>query len=122
MGAAVAGASVAVFAFLTPLIAENISVDPATVMGGGGLTMGGILIHAVWRYLKRSDALQELQQKVAEATLRSLDAETGHREAERSHWRMVENKLLNQEKALERLDSGRFTPVSGIPLEPGVPR
>ncbi len=121
-GGAAVGIGVAVFALASPLLAENISVDPSTVMGGGGLTMGGILIHAIWRYLKRSEKIQELNEELVKEQLNAIREEKTHRAAERSHWNMVENRLENQTKALDRLDTGRYTPVGGIPLEPGVPR
>jgi hypothetical protein len=120
-----AGIGVAVFGTVAgTLLAENVSVDPATVMGGGGLTMGGFLLHAIWKYLNRHEKLQEIQEKVATAQLASILEERDHRAAERSHWNMVEHRLDSHTRMLERMDSGRYTPVEGIPLirEPGVPR
>ena len=100
------------------LIAENIDVDSATVMGGGGLTMGGFLLHAIWRYLNRHEKLQSLQEKVAEAQLASILEETAHRTAERSHWHTILSKLDAQNKAIERMDSGRYTPIPRDPYDP----
>lgn len=104
------------------MLAENVNIDPNTVIGGGGLTMGGFLLHAIWKYLHRHEKLQDIQEKVATAQLASILEEREHRAAERSHWNMVENRLENHTRALERLDSGRYTPVEGIPIEPGAAR
>lgn len=109
-------------------MAEPISVDPGTVMGGGGLTMGGFLLSVVWRYLKRQEKLQDLQEKLMEKRLDAIDAESRHRESERSHWRLVEGRLDRHGEVLRdihdalRPPTGPHTPVHGIDIrEPGEP-
>lgn len=115
---------------ITAAAGDAISVDPGTVMGGGGLTMGGILLHALWRYLKRQEKLQDLQEELSKAQLKTLDEERRHRESERSHWRMVDDRLQRQGETLRDIDAalrpptGPHTPVHGIDLretEPGAP-
>lgn len=107
-------------------MAEPISVDPGTVMGGGGLTMGGFLLSVLWRYMKRQEKIQDGQEKLIEARLKSIEAEASHRESERSHWRMMEHRLERHGEVLRdihdalRPPTGPHTPVQGIDIhEPG---
>lgn len=121
--------AVAAVTFVGALVGEGtVNLDPSTIMGGGGLTMGGVLLHAVWRYLKRQEKLQDLNEDLVKEQLKALQAENAHREAERSHWRIVEHRLDRHGDTLKEIHTelrpptGPHTPVHGIDIrEPGEP-
>ena len=100
---------------LATLTAELVQIDPAAIVGTGGVGIGGWLAATAWSAYRRWSRLADMHEKAIVARLADLEESRRHREKESDHWKVEEAHL----GALrERLVSNPHTPVQGIPLGP----
>lgn len=74
-------------AFAALLAEAVVHMDPATVVGGGGVGVAGWLAATAWSAYKRWVELTKLQTKVLEASLARHEDEAAHRAKEEAFWR-----------------------------------